>query len=175
MTALRVLQGGLWALAALLVVVAIWPILAPAGGGEGDLAARRPARPFLVPSVADLALPPVETFSETLTRPLFTATRRPPSPLAALHGQQGAPAPAPTPERTGPKGEKLLLGTYLLNGVVVAGPQKLVMLKHMGSGKSLRVAEGEILDDWTVATITSDQVTLRRGDREEKVSLRERK
>lgn len=174
MTPLRLIQTGLWTLAALLLVATIWPFVVPASPGDGDAAGRRPARPFLVPSVADLALPPLETFSETLNRPLFTATRRPPSPLTSLHGQAAAPGPA-TPERTGPKGERLLLGTYLLNGIVVAADRKIVMLKHVGSGKTLRVGEGETLDDWTVASVTADQVTLRRGDREEKMSIRERK
>lgn len=174
MTPLRLIQTGLWTLAALLLAATVWPFVAPASPGDGEASARRPARPFLVPSAADLALPPLETFSETLNRPLFTATRRPPSPLAALHGQAAPAAPAP-PERTGPKGERLLLGTYLLNGIVVAGDRKIVMLKHAGSGKTLRVGEGDTLDDWTVSSVSADQVTLRRGDREEKMSIRERK
>ena len=174
MTPLRMIQVGLWALAALLLLATVWPFVAPSPVGDGDGATRRPARPFLVPSAADLALPPIETFAETLGRPLFTATRRPPSPLATLHGQQAAPATA-TPERTGPNGERLLLGTYLLNGIVIAGPQKLVMLKHVGTGKAIRVTEGQALDDWTVASVTADQVVLRRGEKEERMSIRERK
>jgi general secretion pathway protein N len=173
-TAARAIPVALWGLAAVLLAVTVWPFLVSAPLGEGDAgAARRQSQPFLAPSAADLALPPLETFSETLSRPLFAATRRPPSPLAALQGQQGVPPP--TQEKTGPKGEKLVLGTYLLSGIVVTSDQKIVLLKHATSGKSLRLAEGETLDDWKIATVAPDYVILRRGDREERVSIRERK
>jgi len=172
-TAPRAVPIGLWGLAALLLGLAVWPFLVAVPLGDGTSAARRQSDPFLAPSAADLALPPLESFSETLNRPLFTATRRPPSPLAALQGQQ-PPAPQ-APERTGPKGEKLVIGTYLLNGIVVTPEQKLVLLKHAVSGKSLRVAEGETLDDWKVETIAPEYVILRRGDREERTSIRDRK
>jgi hypothetical protein len=172
-TAARAIPIALWALAAVLFGATVWPFLVavPLGDGEAG-AARRQTQPFLAPSAADLALPPLETFSETLNRPLFAATRRPPSPLAVLQGQQGA---TPTTEKTGPKGEKLVLGTYLLSGIVVTSDQKIVLLKHVTSGKSLRVAEGEMLDDWKIATVAPEYVILRRGDREERVSIRERK
>jgi len=173
-SAARALPIALWAIAAMLFGAAIWPFLVAVPIGDGAAgAARRQSQPFLAPSAADLALPPLESFSETLNRPLFTATRRPPSPLAALQGQQAA-APA-QPERTGPRGEKLVLGTYLLNGIVVTPEQKIVLLKHAVSGKAVKVSEGEALDDWTVATVAPEYVILRRGDREERVSIRERK
>jgi hypothetical protein len=171
-TPARAVPLALWGLAALLLGATAWPFLAPlpAGGGDAGVARGR-QQPFLAPSAADLALPPLEAFSETLNRPLFVATRRPPSPLAALQGQQ----PPSQPERTGPKGEKLVLGTYLLSGIVVSAEQKIVLLKHAATGKSLRVSEGDMLDDWKVATVAPDHVILRRGDREERVSIRERK
>lgn len=173
MTPLRAIQLGLWTLAALLFVATLWPFVAGIGADDnGAGAQRRAARPFLVPSAADLALPPLESFSETLNRPLFTATRRPPSPLAVLQGQQ---APPPAPEKTGPRGEKLVIGTYLLNGIVIDGARKLMLLKHVTSGKTLRVAEGETLDDWLVQSVTQDQVVLKRGDREDRVALHERR
>jgi general secretion pathway protein N len=172
-TPARAIPIVLWAVAAMLLGATVWPFLAALPAGDGAPAAsRRASQPFLAPSAADLALPPLETFSETLSRPLFLATRRPPSPLAALQGQ---PGPAPQPEKTGPKGEKLVLGTYLLSGIVVSTDQKIVLLKHVTSGKSLRLAEGETLDDWKIATVAPEYVILRRGDREERVSIRERK
>lgn len=174
MSPARALPIALWAVAAALLAAAAWPFLVSVPIGDGGTgAARQKAQPFLAPSAADLALPPLESFSETLNRPLFTATRRPPSPLAALQGQQ-APAPV-QPERTGPRGEKLVLGTYLLNGIVVTPEQKIVLLKHAVSGKAIKLSEGDNLDDWTVATVAPEYVILRRGDREERVSIRERK
>jgi len=175
MTPLRAVQLGLWALAALLFVATVYPFVATGPGADDAAPARRAAAPLLVPSVADLALPPLETFAETLKRPVFTATRRPPSPLAALQGQAGAAAPSATPQRTGPNGEKLLLGTYLLNGIVVASDRKIAMLKHLGTGKALRIGEGDTLDNWQVAAITADAIVIRQGDREEKVALGERR
>lgn len=175
MNAARPTQAALWSVAALLLAATIWPLAAPvAVDGQGPLVAGRGAKPFAAPSVGDLALPPQETFSATLSRPLFTATRRPPSPLAAL---QGGPPPEPsTPVTTpGPKGMRLVLGVYYLRGVVVTPERKLLLLQHHATGRSLRLAEGETVDGWTVASIASNEVVLRQGERKEAIPLHERK
>jgi len=170
----RMLPAGLGLVAMLLLIATIWPFVAgvPDAEPKGAPAAGQAAR-LLVPSPADFSLPPLETFSETLNRPLFTATRRPPSPLASLQGDAGPPAPTP-PAATGPKGEKLVLGIYLLRGIVVTSDSKLVLLKHATTGKSLRLTEGQKLDDWTVATIAPDHLVLSRGDQKQSVTLHDK-
>lgn len=175
MNAARVTQAALWSVAAMLLAATVWPLVAPVPiDGQGSPVAGRGAKPFTAPSVGDLALPPQETFSATLSRPLFTATRRPPSPLAALQGgaapQTSAPATAP-----GPKGVRLVLGTYYLRGVVVTPERKLVLLQHHSTGKSVRLAEGETLDGWTIAAIANSELVLRQGERKEVFLLHERR
>jgi hypothetical protein len=174
--AARITQVSLWAIAALLLVATVWPFVMPVtGGGEASLLAGRPSKPFTTPAVGDLALPPQETFSATLSRPLFTATRRPPSPLATLQGQAGPPPEPSTPVVSGPKGARLVLGAYYLRGVVLAPERKIVLFQHQATGRSLRLAEGEKLDGWTVATIAANEVVLRNGERKEAIPLHERK
>lgn len=172
MSAARAIQIALWFAAALLLGATAWPFLVAVPVTDRDPGAARSAKPLLPAALADLSLPPIETFSETLNRPLFTATRRPPSPLAVLQGQGEAP-PAARP--TGPKGEKLVLGRYLLRGIVVTAEQKIVLLTQAGTNKSLRLKEGDKLDDWKIATVAPDHVVLTQGDKQEKVTLRDKK
>ena len=176
MNAARTTQVGLWSIAALLLLATVWPFVRPvAVDGPGALLAGRASKPFAAPAVGDLALPPPETFSGTLNRPLFTATRRSPSPLAALQGQGGPPPEPSQPVLSGPKGARLVLGAYYLRGVVVTPERKLVLFQHHATGKSLRLTEGEKLDAWTVASIATNEVVLRNGERKEAIPLHDRK
>ncbi|MGQ0676966.1 MAG: hypothetical protein ACT4N4_12890 [Rhodospirillales bacterium] len=167
MTARRLTQAMLWLAAVLLLGLTAWPFLAEPPPGSSAPAPRQ-AGPAAPPSLADLDLPPVESFAETLNRPLFTATRRPPSPLDVLQGQRAAPTPAAT------KGEKVILGKYVLRGVVVTPERKLLLLKQLSTGKSLRLGEGDALEDWRIASITAEHLVLARGDKQERVSLKDR-
>lgn len=177
MSPARITQAVLWSIAGLLLVATVWPFVTSVGtDGAGTLAPGRASKPFTTPAVGDLALPPQETFSATLNRPLFTATRRPPSPLATLQGQSGPPPEPSQPVlSSGPKGARLILGAYYLRGVVVTPERKLVLFQHQATGRSLRLGEGEKLDGWTVASIASNEVVLRNGERKEAIPLHERK
>ena len=163
MSAARVTQGGLWLLAALLLALTLRPFLDGAPAEAPAPAAPAPAA--RTPSLADLELSAIESFAETLNRPLFTATRRPPSPIEAVQGQT-------TTAKTAAKGEKVILGKYVLRGVVVTPSEKLLLLKQMATGQALRLREGDALEDWRIASITADRLVLSRGGAEQKVSLR---
>ena len=164
MTAQRTMQAGLWLLAALFLGLTVWPFMGDLPLGE-LLPAQRQARPVSPPTLADLDLSPVESFTETLNRPLFVATRRPPSPLEQLHGPRPA-APAAA------KGERVILGKYVLRGVVVTPDQKLLLLKQMTTGQALRLKVGDALDDWRIASITADLLVLDKGGTQQKVPLK---
>ena len=163
----RAMIAALWLLAAALLGATVWPFVL---GGSADLAgmAARQAAPVAPPSPADLALPPVESFAETLNRPLFTATRRPPSPGELLQGE-GAKLMPPAG-----KGEKVILGKYLLRGVVVTPEQKLLLLKRQDTGAAMRLKEGDALDDWRIAAIAQDHLILSKGSQQERVNLRDK-
>ena len=159
----------LWLLAAVLLGATVWPFVAGGPIGFAGLDARR-SQPLTPPSPADLALPPVESFSETLNRPLFTATRRPLSPGEMLQGQEmksAAAAPAG-------KGEKVILGRYVLRGVVVTPEQKILMLSRQDTGVALRLKEGDALDDWRIAAIAQDHIVLSKGGQQERIPLRDK-
>lgn len=164
MNAQRLTQAALWLAAALLLGLTVWPFLAPPGPGDVQ-PAQRTARPGLTPTLADLDLSPIESFTETLNRPLFTATRRPPSPLDQL---QGPRAPAPVAA----KGERVILGKYVLRGVIVTPEQKLLLLKQIATGQTMRLKVGDALDDGRIAAIAADHVLLDRGGKQEKLSLK---
>lgn len=164
----RVTLGALWLLAAVLLGATAWPFVAGGPAAPPGMPAR-PGAPVLPPTLADLALPPVESFAETLARPLFTATRRPPSPGEMLQGEARPVAVAPAA-----KGEKVILGKYLLRGVVVTPEQKLLLLKRQDTGAALRLREGDALDGWRIAAIAQDHLILSKGDRQERVPLRDR-
>jgi len=164
MSAARITQGALWLLAAALLALTVRPFLDPAPLGDPGPAA--PGSPAArTPMLADLELSPIESFAETLNRPLFTATRRPPSPLETIQGQAA-------PARTAAKGERVILGKYVLRGVVVTPQEKLLLLKQMATGQAMRLREGDALEDWRIASITQDQLVLSRGAAEQKVPLR---
>ncbi len=165
MNAARMTQAALWLMAALLLGLTVWPFVAPTGTG-GAQPAERQVRPALPPTLADLELSPIESFAETLNRPLFTATRRPPSPLEQLQGPRATSAP------TAAKGEKVILGKYILRGVVVTPDQKLLLLKQMATGQIMRLKVGDALDDGRIAAIAQDHVLLERAGKQEKLSLK---
>lgn len=164
MTAQRLMQAGLWLLAALFLGLTVWPFTADLPLGD-LLPAQRQARPAPPPALADLDLSPIESFTETLNRPLFVATRRPPSPLEQLQGPR-------TPASTAAKGERVILGKYLLRGVIVTPDQKLLLLKQMTTGQSIRLKVGDALDDWRIASITADLLVLDKGGTQQKVPLK---
>jgi general secretion pathway protein N len=164
MSAARLTQAALWALAALFLFLTVWPFTSGLPLGE-LLPAQRPQRQPPPPSLADLELSPLDSFAETLNRPLFTATRRPPSPLERLQGQASAPTAAA-------KGDRVILGKYALRGVIVTPEQKLLLLRQLATGQSLRLKVGDALDDWRIAAIAPDHLILSRGDKQEKVSLK---
>jgi general secretion pathway protein N len=165
MSALRVTQAALWLLAALFLGLTVLPFLDALPVGD-LLPVQRQARPAAPPTLADLDLSPIESFAETLNRPLFTATRRPPSPLERLQGPRAAPTPAAA------KGERVILGKYVLRGVIVTPEQKLLLLKQLATGKSMRLKEGDALDDWRIASITADLLVLDKDGAQQKVPLK---
>lgn len=118
-----------------------------------DGAATQAEQPRL--DLANLQLPPLDAFPETIRRPLFSTTRSPSAKAAPAAGQEG-----------------LILGRYAFVGAVVTGKQRLILLRPAQGGALLRLREGDALESWRVEKIAPDALTLRDGDRLETVPLR---
>ncbi len=142
------MRRGRVALAALLVAALAWPWALPLS----ETAASKPAPATATHTVAS-NLPPLAEFSATRQRPLFTATRR------------------PTPDADPDTAAGLILGRYRLQGVVMAGARRLVLLTPDGGGQMLQLGEGSKLDHWTIESIAPELMTLRDGDRREVIPL----
>lgn len=116
-------------------------------------AARLAADPQL--ELANLALPPLDSFPQTIERPLFSTTRSPARAAAPSAGQEG-----------------LILGRYRLVGTVVTASQSFILLRPAAGGELLRREEGEALDAWRIEKISAEALTLSDGARTETVPLR---
>lgn len=138
------------ALAGGAALAAAW--LAPVAPGPGDRPAAAPTRE----APAALVVPPVSALTETTARPLFSPTRRP------VPGAAAAPAPGTA---------AALFNRYRLQGVVIDGNRRRVLLAPAPGGKTLSIGEGESVDGWTIDRIAPERLTLRSGDRIETVDL----
>lgn len=108
-------------------------------------------------------LPPLDSFSTTIERPLFTQGRRP-SALPAVPRKEGArgPIPAQAPKLT-------------VAGIAIAGGRKIALVQMDGARDLLPLPVGGEVAGWTVAEILPDRVRLRRGAEAFEQELRELK
>lgn len=98
-------------------------------------------------TVAAVPPPPLSRFTRITGRPLFTPGRRP--------RETGSPA-AGSPPGGG--------GHYRVIGIVITDDETVALLKQAGSPASARrVAQGDTIDGWRVATINADRVVLKRA------------
>lgn len=109
------------------------------------------ADPLVLPTV-----PPLDDLSATLARPLFSPTRRP--------LPEGVAEPPPGTAAA-------VLNRYRLQGVVIDGSRRRVLLVPAPGGKTLSVGEGDSVDGWTIDRIAPERLTLRSGERVETVEL----
>ncbi len=104
-------------------------------------------------------LPPIDSFDEVVERPLFFRGRRPPDPDAA-----------PPPEaEAAPKADFVLTGL-----VIVAGKERLALLRPVGSKTVERVHQGQEIEGWRVEAIHADRVVLKKGETVREIRLEDR-
>jgi general secretion pathway protein N len=99
-----------------------------------------------------LAAHPIDEFSETRDRPLFSPTRRPPAPVLASVSTIVAPPPPPLPPPS-----------VVLLGVVSDGNGALAMIR--GGQKTIRARLGEEIEGWLVTQIEARRLVLSHDDR----------
>ena len=113
----------------------------------------KPVTPLLLPDYAIEG--GLAANSETVSRTLFNATRRP-APVLAGEG--------------GPR--TLKAGQFLLLGTALGGEHNVAFLKEVAGGKSHTVREGDRINGMLVATVTAERVKLTLGDESEELVLK---
>ena len=104
----------------------------------------------------DFTLPSRDAFAEIIDRPLFSSTRRP------FIGTTNA-VPQPVNVLAPPVWS--LIGT-----VITPGKRSALFLSQRG-GQFIRLEVGMSSEGWELTDVTTDAVTLVRGDRSHKISL----
>ena len=143
-------------LAALLVAELRYQVGAGSGGaivGQGSaLVTASPAPRF---TLADR-----ETFSETITRPLFMPNRQPP--------ESDASAPREPVGRVAKSDAK----RYALSAIIIVDDERVALLTDTATGGLSRVKEGESVAGWKVEAIREESAVLINGDTREELALR---
>jgi general secretion pathway protein N len=117
---------------------AAWPSLAAEHAAQAKIDAA-------AASVSPLAAQPLDRFSVTRDRPLFSPTRRPPAPPPAVT----APPPPPPPPPD-----------VVLLGVVVDGEDAHALVRAGPAAKILRLRIGDEIGGWKVGQIEARKLVL---------------
>ncbi len=99
-------------------------------------------------------LPPLETLSETVERPLFRPDRRPPSVEEIEEEVQSAES-----------------GIFSLLGIIVSPTERIALVKVRGSQEVLQLSEGQQANGWTVVQIRPEEVVFESNDKTETIEL----
>ncbi|MCJ2011905.1 hypothetical protein [Methylobacterium sp. J-076] len=138
------------------------PGSAPRQGGFAQPSAQTPAlpRPRLsehpaeqVPSELNRLADMLPALKAARERPLFSASRRPQKPAPAAVAQVVAPVAAPPPTAPALR----LIG-------IVQDPESAAGLVRRGSGPTLVLRTGDMIDGWSVSEIGPAHLTIRLGD-----------
>ena len=101
-------------------------------------------------NIQALPVKPLVAYQPIIERPLFYATRRPPSPEAPEVAVQDEPAPEQEVPLT-------------LIGVMITPEAKIALIQNDETGKVTSYGLGEKVANWNLEDIASDAVTLRKG------------
>jgi hypothetical protein len=126
-----------WGAAAVLVAACI-----------GIAAAQEPPKPAAqIPE-----LPPVEDLEQTVERPLFTPTRRPPQIAPPAPVAEAAPVSVPSEESPAD-----------LSGIISGPDRTYAIMTNKATKEVLHLRAGEKIDEWSIHEIGPRHVVLRRG------------
>ena len=109
----------------------------------------------VLPKLPVLEKAPLKRFRTITTRPIFIATSRLATTTPSLDN------------------DKLVLGRYVITGIVVSPNRRVIYLKTVRSGKTLTVARGEKLDGWIVSEIKRDMIVLTAGEKQKRYMYRD--
>ena len=116
---------------------------------DPDAAPPPPATAVVDAPEAPTDLPPIDAFAETVARPLFMATRRPPEPE-----EEAVVAPTTAGAQR---------NLFNLLGVVISADERVALVTRRRGGDFLRLVVGQSVDGWLVVAIEPDSLTLSQG------------
>ncbi len=146
----------LWGIAVLLAGLAVAPWLqtTQAVDAKPESVAAPPAPEFNFNDPG-----PLESYDALIQRPVFIASRR----------------PVVAPDiRSGGAGEVLLLDRYPVVGVIIAGAQRLVLIRKAAGDTVSRIEQGTDLDGWTLTEVSQARLVLEKAGSRKAVSLQNR-
>lgn len=160
---IRLFQGGLVALCAILCGVTAYELVRP----------YRPAYPAPSPSqdkdavaattgTGDEAVPPMEAFSEIMERPLFREDRRPFVPPPAPPAQEPEMPPPVEPDIT---------TQIALRATIIIGDKRIALIQVHGNDEQQKIRQGEAFNGWTLADVQSDSISMKKGDEVRRIEL----
>ena len=123
---------------------------------DADAAPTPPAAAVADAPEALTELPPIDSFAETVARPLFMATRRPPEPEEEVVEEA----------ETG-----VQHNLFNLLGIVISSDERVALVTRRRGGDFLRLVVGQRVDGWLVVAIEPDTMTLSQGDATEVLKL----
>lgn len=123
------------------------------GGHEGITVALPPAQVTPLPSPSAFRVPPIRTFRQTVARPLFSQSRRPPIGPAPKTG-------------SGPKP----VG-FKLTGIVISPYGRTALIRPPRSADIIEIVEGQNIEGWRVDSIRPDRVVLRFGNTKKEIRI----
>lgn len=149
----------LGAVAAALALITLWQLLADASAWDpGQQISELPKQVAFRAEEAGTA-PPLDRFAEVVERPLFNSSRRPaPKPEAK---PPPPPKPTPPPPKPAPRVVSRPFEKFQLVGIILAPGENSALFVEKGGGRTVRVLEGEYLEDWRLESVQEDQVVLR--------------
>ncbi len=107
-----------------------------------------------------LTLPPLAALGETVGRPLFNQTRRPPEEELDL----ASVSPTPVAIDTG--------ANFTVSAIVITEDESAVLLIHPQSGELTRVAEGETIAGWRLDRVEKDRAIFSKEGESREAALR---
>ena len=124
------------------------------------VAAASKKKPQAVPAAWSFqpTLPTLESLSETTSRPLFLAARRPP---------EGEPAPGPeAPPPAGPA------PSFSISAIIITDDEHAVLMEHPETGTTKRLKEGEAVVGWTLERVAPDLAVFTKDGQTKEATLR---
>lgn len=115
-------------------------------------------------AVEPRSLPPLQTFAAVVERPLFTPSRRLVRPVELAPGEpepEPEAAAEPPPEEVEPEAEPVTRPELRFFGTVRRGREITALVTREGSAGLQRLAVGDEVEEWKVASVDRDRLVLR--------------
>ena len=110
------------------------------------------------PETVPFDLPPVDSFREIASRPLFSPGRRPPTEF------EDGPVAVETAPALPQELDVTVVG-------IVTGPRAVALLRRGGGADMIPLAKGQTLAGWTLTEIEPFRLVFRRGADEQEIEL----